>query len=634
MRAITAFRNLSLAAKIAVFALITTVTFFGLLALFIAPNILSAITRYGQEQAAGEVKIIQSQFSVIEDEISNAANFLSFAPGLNEALKNSDIQQIRTAVLLQGDALLLDFVQVVDQDGDQLLDLQKTSASLDASMLNSLAQLSFVGGTTTGLIGSEEGSPFLVGVTALKDTTGVVIGAVLAGRRIDSAFMDELRIGRAETHVGFLYNGELAAVTSDDFNQIDRLDEAADLISQAEQGGVAVQVSLGASADDTPDTQAYAPVIVGGSRAGVFALRIEYSVLFELQFQIIQSLRIALLIVVFIASNVLVVLLQFGIIRPFTLLTQQIERITKGEYGERVEIKSKDEIGRLGASFNQMIDIVQQREASLKSLNQTLEQRVADRTRDLREARDEALTAQRLALESSRLKSEFLSTMSHELRTPLNAIEGFSGIMLGGMGIELSPDAEGMMKRISANSKRLLHLINDFLDLTRIESGRLELVKEPIDIRFLVNRWRESVGILAEEKRLDFKIVIDASVPEKIVSDEDALTKIVINLLSNAFKFTRQGRVELQLEADSSRLIVKVTDTGIGIPVHARDYIFEEFRQVDGSSKREYGGTGLGLALVSKLTRLLNGTVSLDSEMGKGSTFSIELPLREEKVLA
>ena len=219
--------------------------------------------------------------------------------------------------------------------------------------------------------------------------------------------------------------------------------------------------------------------------------------------------------------------------------------------------------------------------------------------------------------------------MSHELRTPLNAIEGFSGIMLGGMGIELSSDAEGMMKRISANSKRLLHLINDFLDLARIESGRLELVKEPIDIRILVNRWRESVGILAEEKQLEFKIVIDPSVPERIVSDEDALTKIVVNLLSNAFKFTRQGHVELKLEANASRFVVKVTDTGICIPVHARDYIFEEFRQVDGSSKREYGGTGLGLALVSKLTRLLDGSVSLESEVGKGTLVDVRFPVRD-----
>jgi len=205
---------------------------------------------------------------------------------------------------------------------------------------------------------------------------------------------------------------------------------------------------------------------------------------------------------------------------------------------------------------------------------------------------------------------------------------------LSGMGVELSPIAEDMMKRVSANSKRLLHLINDFLDLSRIESGRLDFVKEPLNIRRLAKRWRESVSVLAEEKRLDFKVVIDENVPETVMNDEDALTKIVINLLSNAFKFTRQGSVELRLEMRESRFIIKVTDTGIGIPIHARDYIFEEFRQVDGSSKREYGGTGLGLALVSKLTRLLNGSVLLESEVGKGSVFTVELALEAEEILA
>lgn len=249
--------------------------------------------------------------------------------------------------------------------------------------------------------------------------------------------------------------------------------------------------------------------------------------------------------------------------------------------------------------------------------------------RELIKARDEAIEARRIADDNSRLKSEFLSTMSHELRTPLNAIEGFTSIMLGGMGIELEERAYGMVERIGTNSKRLLALINDFLDLSRIESGRMDLVEEAIVISYLTADWKNSVEVLAQEKALDFVVKLDPELPEILYGDMDALSKITINLLGNAFKFTKEGQVKLDIACESSdEWSITVSDTGIGIPPHAQDYIFDEFRQVDGSSKREFGGTGLGLALVQKLSRLLDGSVTLTSQIGKGSTFKIVLPLK------
>lgn len=247
--------------------------------------------------------------------------------------------------------------------------------------------------------------------------------------------------------------------------------------------------------------------------------------------------------------------------------------------------------------------------------------------RELEQARDEAIKAKAIAEEHSRLKSEFLSTMSHELRTPLNAIEGFTSIMLSGMGVELSPKAEDMVQRVSANSKRLLDLINDFLDLSRIESGRLELIREPISPKELAGKWQNEVSVLAEEKDLDFVVTVDPELPETIIEDDDALSKITINLLSNAFKFTHDGQVTLNMERDHDKWRIIVSDTGIGVPAHAREYIFDEFRQVDGSSKRLYGGTGLGLSLVQKLARVMGGNVVLKSELGAGSTFTVTLPL-------
>src|SRR5690606_12274130 len=146
----------------------------------------------------------------------------------------------------------------------------------------------------------------------------------------------------------------------------------------------------------------------------------------------------------------------------------------------------------------------------------------------------------------------------------------------------------------------------------------------------LAQKWRSEVSVLADEKGLDFDVIVDPELPPTIMGDEDALSKIAINLLGNAFKFTQQGSVTMELSRVESGWKMAVSDTGIGIPTHAREYIFEEFRQVDGSSKRLYGGTGLGLSLVQKLSRAMGGNVSLHSEVGKGSTFTVTLPLNVE----
>jgi signal transduction histidine kinase len=232
------------------------------------------------------------------------------------------------------------------------------------------------------------------------------------------------------------------------------------------------------------------------------------------------------------------------------------------------------------------------------------------------------------AKESARLKGEFLSTMSHELRTPLNAMEGFTSIILSKMGgADYNDMTERYLQRIDANNKRLLTLINDFLDLSRIESGRMELVQKPFDVLALVKQWQEQISVLAEKRGLQLEVQVDPTLPSTLLGDPEALSKIAFNLLSNAVKFTEQGQVRLEVNAADSQWLIQVSDSGIGIPSHAREYIFEEFRQADQSSKRKYGGTGLGLAIVQKLARLMDGTITLKSEVGKGSTFTLTLPL-------
>lgn len=285
-----------------------------------------------------------------------------------------------------------------------------------------------------------------------------------------------------------------------------------------------------------------------------------------------------------------------------------------------------DASGKLTHYVGLSTDITSQKhlEAEREQLVQELENTVG-----------ELQVAKRIADENSRLKSEFLATMSHELRTPLNAIEGYSSIMLNNMGVELTTAPRRMVERIGANSKRLLKLINDFLDLSRIEAGRFELAHTPLTLTALAEKWRSEIQVLAEQKGIGLQVDIDPALPDVIKGDEDALTKLAINLLGNAVKFTNEGDITLSLKRLSQETwAIMVSDTGIGIAPHAREFIFEEFRQVDSSSKREYAGTGLGLSIVQKLARLMGGNVTLTSEVGQGSTFTVTLPLAYEKTAA
>lgn len=312
-----------------------------------------------------------------------------------------------------------------------------------------------------------------------------------------------------------------------------------------------------------------------------------------------------------------------SILRPLGKLMSVAKNIGSGDMSARANLDPNDEIGQLGLALDAMAMALEERERAFAELTASLEKRVSQRT-------DELAAATREAKEANRLKSEFLATMSHELRTPLNAIEGFSSIMLSGMGVELSDRAENMVSRISANSKRLLHLVNDILDISRVEAGRMEINPEPLSPQFLVEKWEHEVSVLAQEKHLEFNVTFDPRLPEVIYHDEFALSKITINLLSNAFKFTTDGEVTLELLRQGDDLQIVVADSGVGIPFHAQEYIFEEFRQVDGSTTRKFGGTGLGLALVQKLVRTMDGTIRLDSEPGIGSVFTVTLPLNEE----
>jgi PAS domain S-box-containing protein len=264
----------------------------------------------------------------------------------------------------------------------------------------------------------------------------------------------------------------------------------------------------------------------------------------------------------------------------------------------------------------------------LRELNEELEDRIRLATLELEE-RNRRLEWQSRELEkASRLKSEFLASMSHELRTPINAVLGYTSLMREEIYGELTDKQKNALDKINTASQHLLDLINDILDLSKIEAGKMPLYLETVPLKQILGELAESVDPLVREKGLEFELEVDEGVPA-LLTDRTKLKQILLNLLSNAVKFTAAGQVCLRGERVSDeRVLITVADTGIGIKDEDLQQIFEDFRQVDQSPTREYGGTGLGLSITRKLVTLLNGTIEVESHYGVGSRFAIELPVR------
>ena len=227
--------------------------------------------------------------------------------------------------------------------------------------------------------------------------------------------------------------------------------------------------------------------------------------------------------------------------------------------------------------------------------------------------------------EAARLKSEFLANFSHEIRTPLNGILGYCDLVLREEGSRLTPHGRRDLNVIKTNAKTLLALINDILDLSKIEAGRVDIVREEVDLRGLADECVATVRELLKGKDVTVGCNIDPSA-STVYSDSLKLRQVLLNLLSNAAKFTESGEILVDASTEGTTLVLAVEDTGAGIPPNQLDHIFEKFRQVDGSATRKVGGTGLGLAIVREVSRILGGRVDVVSTLGRGSKFTVTLP--------
>jgi PAS domain S-box-containing protein len=263
---------------------------------------------------------------------------------------------------------------------------------------------------------------------------------------------------------------------------------------------------------------------------------------------------------------------------------------------------------------------------ALKQLNSELEGRIRAATADLAQQNERLLWQSEELAKANKLKSDFLASMSHELRTPLNAVIGYSALLLDGIPSPLAAGQADYVTRSQAAAQHLLSLINDILDLAKIESGKMPLYVERVSLPELVNEVSQQVEPMVESRHLEYVATVGPNCPA-IETDKTKVKQILLNLLSNAVKFTNQGSVHLRVDCADGAVILEVADTGVGIKPEEIEAIWEDFRQLDQSRTRSYGGTGLGLSITRRLTQQLGGEISLASEYGKGTTFAVRLPL-------
>ena len=509
-------------------------------------------------------------------------------------------------------------VSLLDASGREQLKVSRTNMNVAGSETNFSRDPKFLeakaGKTYFGPVYfREESEPYMtIAVAGKRPDWGVTVAEV--NLKFSWDVVSQIKVGRAGR--AYVVDGRGRLIAHPDASLVLRNTDFASLIqvqraltTAPRARSVSEQATIGRDLAGKQVLTASATITPPGWLMMVELPRVE-------AFEPLRShiLRTAALMTFGICLSVLLSLfLAHTMARPIQALQTGVARIGAGALDHRIEIHTSDEIGLLAHDFNKM-------SAALQEAYATLENRVAERTKKL------AIANHRLE-EASRHKSIFLASMSHELRTPLNSIIGFSEVLQERLFGDLNEKQAEYMEDILSSGRHLLSLINEILDLSKVEAGRMELDPSTFDLPSAIDNAR----IFVREKAMKHGITLDVDIDKRLddfKGDERKIKQILLNLLSNAVKFTPEGgRISIQARQANGAVEISVSDTGIGISPQDQERIFEEFRQVDGDYAHKSEGTGLGLTLAKKFVELHGGKIWVESEVGKGATFTFTLPV-------
>ena len=360
-----------------------------------------------------------------------------------------------------------------------------------------------------------------------------------------------------------------------------------------------------------------------------------------------------LMIISFLPVTLLTFYLTRGMTKPIESLRDGVKAVSDGNLDYRVKIKTGDEIEELANTFNQMAQDLKDSRRELEEYSKKLEKKVKEKTtelsknikemenariaalnllEDLEMEREKVLESYKKLEESDRLKDEFMNIAAHELKTPLVPIKGYISMLNDDISKNGDDNRKKSMEIILRNVDRLENLINDILDISKLESGAMKFNMEDVDIVEIINNSIQDMKSFAYQKGLDIEAEIKGKLPS-IKGDKARLTQVITNLLNNAIKFTEKGKIKVTAERSNGNIIVSVEDTGIGIAKENIGKLFTKFYQVDSSLGRRYGGTGLGLAICKRIIEHHGGKIWVESKLGKGSKLIFTLPINNKKYI-
>lgn len=647
--AVSPFRRLSLGFKanliiVTIFSILLTVS---ILLLHLITNVM--MKQIGQQRVQQEAILIQGQVEQAAQLLIKDADLLSTAPSLAEIVRQEDADRADDFLVSSSVPRYFTDVDLFNDKGERLVDLDAETTTKDLkNQEKTLMELALKGKNTAGImLGTDEDEDeeddetaevtnenkaeeslellLSVGVPVFDPNTGEIVGAITAGRVMDEAFLESLVFGEEGIGILLFYEDELATSTlitpRPEDKDVTKGDVQPDIASIAfnttamknAQAGETTIAEQPLVLDNVPYMLAYVPLIFEGRDTTSTSLVVLVSLESLIAF---QDELVATLIVIFALLMVLAVIaisffIHGNVTAPLRRLQTAVATIASGDYHQRVAVATEDEIGKLGHTFN------------------TMAHQLSERNTELAHALDDARAARESAEHANTMKSKFLANMSHELRTPLNSIINFAYMVSMGLFGPVNDEQVSFLNRIHTNGQHLLGLINDILDISKIEAGRLELCIESVYLDELIHSIMSTAIGLTKDKPITLHEDVAPDLPP-IKADHTRIRQVLLNLLSNAAKFTDEGTITVKARYEGPEVFISVSDTGVGIAPEDQEHIFGEFQQVESCSNRQYEGTGLGLAISKQLVEMHNGRIWVESTLGAGATFYVSLPIGEE----